>query len=472
MYSCILIVIFISLLLVLTACQPTPAQEIVIDKNNNSIEPKAGMPVSSDDGDSLHAILGAPAQWTETIQGNNGNVTFNIDAPVKLPATTKIPIAHAKLKNFTQEDVDLVAKVLLGEDATYREYTTETKESLENRILSIRQELQSTDNSEHDYHEQLEERLLELEKAYAEAPSTSDLADVKPILKEGFLAPGADADECEGFCVSADSNGHHYIYQGYNNLYGYVTYISLNDGYGDFMATSGDKPFGVTISKEDAADQAQSVVSQIAPDYDLSYVGCAARNVQETVDKWGWACVFMRTIQGVPTAYASDEVGENIDDTNTAPVGYEKITVIVNESGILSFRWDSPMIIDSIQIEQAGLLNFEEIETLALNTLNTKYTDQLEKYKRLEISVESIELGLMRVKQPNSGAYCYTPVWNIFSEITSATLADGTVQSFNPPQPYDEVGTPLYLTNSFPEVWGPITLNAVDGSTIDRNQGY
>lgn len=469
-----LVVLIIGIFLFMTACQPTPEQKSILGKNNVSSGSASSQSSDVENGDnSLYKVLGAPEQWTVESHGSNSKMDININATIVLPTSSHLPIATATLRKITQDDIDVITKAFFDDGTIYREYTTDTKQNIEKHILSIKQELSSSEDLSSDYHDQLETRLRELEAEYAIAPNENDLAKTEPVLKNGFIAPGLDAGECEGFCVSTNNNDKRFVYQAYNDLYGYMTYLSISDGYGDFMPTSGSQPFGVKIQKEEASKQACELISKITDEYELCYVGCTAReSSQEVKSNWGWACIFMREINEIPTAYASNEIGEDMEDTNSIPIGYEKMTVVVNDNGIVSLVWNNPMQINSIQTDNANLLPFDQIETLAINAMNNKYADQVEMYDHFEISVDNIELGLMRVKQQNSGSYCYTPVWNIFSKIISATLPDGSQQTFEMPQAYDESGIPLYLPGSFPEVWDPITINAVDGTLIDRSQGY
>ncbi|BDF59146.1 hypothetical protein CE91St36_19630 [Christensenellaceae bacterium] len=459
-----------------TACQATPEQAAVVGKLQNTNDNSSNATHEDTGSDSqLFQILGAPDRWVldKPSTSNNSHMTLNINAEVVLPETTEIPVVSADLRNFTQDDIDVVKNIFFGENAKYNEYSTETKENIEAHILSIKKELSTLDNSPENssYRDQLNSRINELESEYISAPSESNLKEAEPILQNGFVVPGSEGGECEGFSVSTNKDGKRYIFEVANGWLGYLTYMSINDGDWAFTPTSGE-PYNINTTKEDAAKQASELVSKITQDYELCYVGCAARQAKYSTDNWGWACVFMRSINGVPTAYASNEIGEDMEDTNAAPVKYEKIMVVVNDNGIVSFKWESPMTINSIENESANLVPFNEIEKLALDAINTDYMTQNEMYDDFTVDVTRIELGLMRIKQPNSGAYYYSPVWNIFSKITAAALPGEGVETFGEQKAYDDDGTPIRLDSGFTEVWGPVTLNAINGSRIDRNVGY
>ena len=180
----------------------------------------------------------------------------------------------------------------------------------------------------------------------------------------------------------------------------------------------------------------------------------------------------MRSINGMRTAYASNEIGEKIDETNEAPIKYEKIIVVVNDSGVSSFKWESPMKIDSIKDENVSLLPFNKIEEIVCQALVNKYSVEKEKYDSFTVKVYKIQMGLMRIKQLNSDSFCYIPVWNIFSRISTGLYPNGVIEEPGGIKAYDDNGNVLYLSDSFPEAWNPITLSAIDGTQIDRGRGY
>lgn len=460
----------------LCACQATPEKEAVVGKSGGNAGEGAETEPAVSSGDPkteepLYRLLGAPVRWTADDGASlNANMTLHIDAEVILPDVPELPVASASLRHFTQEDADRVANAFFGENAAYREYAVKTKENIEERIISIKKELAETEDTEGGHHGQLNATLEELEAEYAAAPGESDLPAAEPVFRKGFEMPGGEGGECEGFAVSTTRNGKRYLFEAANDWLGYLTYMTFHDGDRPFMATWGE-PYGVAVSKEEAGRQAAALVSQITRDYELCYVGCAVRETGDADSNWGWSCIFMRSLDGVPTAYASDEVGEKIDDTEAAPVRYEKITVVVNDDGIASFKWDSPMKIDAVETA-AKLLPFSEIERLALAAVNNDYAGESGRYDRFTVDVTKAELGLMRVKQPNSGGYSYTPMWNIFAGMTSAALPGGEPEVFEKEEGHDEAGNPVALFDSAPEAYGPITLNAIDGSRIDRGKGY
>ena len=91
-----LCIILISLLL-LAACQPTPAEEAVVNKAEHSIKDT----LSAKDADPY--LYEAPSHWTETIEMKNLDIV--IDADVVLPETGRYPLQTIQRHEFTGTDV-------------------------------------------------------------------------------------------------------------------------------------------------------------------------------------------------------------------------------------------------------------------------------------------------------------------------------------------------------------------------------
>lgn len=66
----------------LCACQPTPSEDIVVNKG------EADWQSESEPADT--AAYDAPAAWSETIE--NGDTTYRIDATIEVPNVSKYPV--------------------------------------------------------------------------------------------------------------------------------------------------------------------------------------------------------------------------------------------------------------------------------------------------------------------------------------------------------------------------------------------
>ena len=113
----------------------------------------------------------------------------------------------------------------------------------------------------------------------------------------------------------------------------------------------------------------------------------------------------------------------------------------------------------TVKNENVPLLSFEEMLTHFTQGIKFKYawiddgTNSEGTVDAASINVSNIKLGLTVVpEKDNVGRFMLIPAWDFFG--TETTYRDGSA------------GSSAYFDRSF------ITINAIDGSIIDRNLGY
>ena len=153
-------------------------------------------------------------------------------------------------------------------------------------------------------------------------------------------------------------------------------------------------------------------------------------------------------MNGTPITYTNDSyVSMNVTSSGSyqIPWPYESLVFYVNEDGIVGMKWLSPYEIGDAVTEDSALLNFNDV----MGVFEKMYlvdNDGVEK----DVTINSIRLGYARIlKQDETGVGLLVPVWDFFGSVTDA---DGTVHD----NPDDSL----------------LTINAVDGSIIDRTAGY
>lgn len=157
---------------------------------------------------------------------------------------------------------------------------------------------------------------------------------------------------------------------------------------------------------------------------------------------------YTREIAGVPLLYVHEMMWED-DELYTIPVGYETIQIIIDEQGrVCHFSWMHPYEINGEAEKAPALLSFDAMlqSAKAVMPLTLAYS---EKDGNAEILIDRIELEYMPVLQrENAEQFSLTPVWNFY----------GTGE-----MPYFHCTMQDYC-------W--LTLNAIDGTVIDRSYGY
>jgi len=205
------------------------------------------------------------------------------------------------------------------------------------------------------------------------------------------------------------------------------------------------QPKGVKLSREEAIKIAADIAKKLDGGLEFAHCGVAA-TLQQYGEKYAWRITFNRSVNGFPTTYETHEHGMDLyADMYEPAVYYEKMAISISDKGVTGFEWNTPMQVDRLTNENVALMPFSDVEKAARNMLK-KNPDQITRrysgqpLPELEIPIGRITLGLMRIREKDRpGAYRLVPVWDFYHPDSTYCL---------------------------------LTLNAVDGSVIDRNLGY
>jgi len=112
------IVLLLSLSL-LTACQPTPAEEPVVNKAEGRLQELiVSTPAVSEAPEmTVRARVGAPERVKEDLSGHvyGGELAVHIDAPVTVPEVTRVPVYTVRFRTFTAAEKEALTRKLLGD---------------------------------------------------------------------------------------------------------------------------------------------------------------------------------------------------------------------------------------------------------------------------------------------------------------------------------------------------------------------
>ena len=136
----------------------------------------------------------------------------------------------------------------------------------------------------------------------------------------------------------------------------------------------------------------------------------------------------------------------------------ETITLVVNQEGILQFDWDSPHQLGDVLVEACTLLPFSEVVEVAAKMLPLLFDEHwghIEDMTSANIQITQIEFGMMRIiKNQSIDEGLMVPVWAFYGE---ESFVSPTTEKQSKPSKQ-----PRRL----------ITINAIDGTIIDRLTGY
>lgn len=428
-------------------------EEIVIPKEGLSGEEQSGQQEEGNEEEreeeapsenlaGIAELVSAPEQYTW--EGSSGDIRVTVDAPVKIPQAEGFKSYKVTSRVFTQEDYDRVNDVLLkGGKLWDRAY----------------------------------EMVVESEER--PASETNKESPVEPVIVE--VSPVVSYTERRGDTEENTENDVE------NWLYGYVTvegedyFVSLdNDLREDWRWISftvksgrelgnyypiGEKPetSGVQISTENVKSEAEELIADMGFT-DFAAAGeeyCISVSTDKRLDtlkeQVGYGVHFTRLLDGIPVTYTDNE-GTTVEAENGAECSwpYEKIDMVFDQKGFTEFVWTNPCQVEKLSDENVFLLSFSDIQNIFQEMIFKKYQDFWgETQVKEELRIREVRLGYMRVMEKgNVTEGTMVPVWDFFGSETFS---------------YDKMAEPVTEDAPYKCL---LTINAMDGTIIDRDLGY
>lgn len=494
-----------------TACQKTPEKQLVKSKTENTF-----MDIINNDNDNnpdievtgasfelVNKFDGYISLWCESVEVKQKNIYININANVITPITDKLPIYEIYLNKFSQEQVDDFLSIF--GDAEYRSgIQIKTKEFYENEIIRMRKYLE-VELPKKDVDEETRQRLKEeyeagienYTKKYEEAPETIDEI-IDPTFTNQYIIQYSEQESSsnnveetpseeenksakeyyeeqntEVIDVNWDYNGDNlYLNVGRsdNTIYnGFSFYRVSNDESKNelypIIQSSSDID-GLSMSYEEAKVIAEdTIIQKLGIDYFT--IAHSAREENSC-----YVFFFTRNINGVNATYCSNT--QKFYERYDKPWNEEKLYFMIDEKGIKKIWMQSSLSLLGEEIsDDIEILPFSEIKDIALEQFaigNIDFKSTImeggvgESLKEMNMNIDEIVLGYMRVKlSDNSGKYVMVPVWDFFGNFEASGEYDGGYE-------YECKSEDMDYVNSYRHSY--LTINAIDGSIIDRSLGY
>lgn len=169
----------------LTACQQTPDEVIVVQKDTErlveQVRENSPEETSAQAQTALRETLGAPERYNARFDYSK-NLIMVADAEVVLPEAPIIPTVRVKPADFSQDMVNKMYEYLVGDTVMYEVKPLRTKSQIEEDILEW-QRILSDDNAEAQSKAQAEERIGWLQEAHRTAPDTVEYVLGGPQIK-------------------------------------------------------------------------------------------------------------------------------------------------------------------------------------------------------------------------------------------------------------------------------------------------
>ncbi len=499
-----LIFIF-SAIMTLSACQPTPDKPIIVGKNQEVMLSAAAKTNTAQAGTVLEQA-NAPANYTNEISLANGRLMITVNASVSIPDAQGMPTLRVKAADFTQEQTDGMVKALFKGQPIYEvDESPMTKQQIQDRVVYWnKQRLSEFYVNDPEGQALIDEEIKRLEEKYPSAPEESrkavTVSDGKLKLKEVDKEQSmGHAEHYMGLSVNNNITGDEpfsslsvqnnsdlkqsykfgdtgvrYLMRNARLIYNYIDNKDEALNYGQHAPLPVDE--NTIISDPKALEklkttpaEAKSLVAQLLKDAGADYMQICAMylvddenmgNIDGKVgpaEHYAYRIQCARTVDGIPCSYINGMSGTITSDPSYFGYWtYEKMESLVDDRGIISLEWSSPIEVTDTIIKNSSLLPFSDImerfEQMMRETYEWRATQR--GASGITISVTRISLELQRIAERDSIENgLLVPAWNFYGTKIIKDSGQENEEGFGEPMPV-------------------LTINAIDGSIIDPGRGY
>jgi len=453
----------------LTGCQKTPDTPAVIVKDQEQMLETAE---KGRENSALFAALEVPERFTGEWTGLNGKLTVKADAEILLPNADKIPTGRVTAREFTQDDLDNFLRVFL-KGQPYYEVVEMTKEY----ALELLERLQAVQRGDEPPFGGIEyEDLPDMIEALAEYARTAPSEDERTLAPTTFVSEDSRS-EMNGWGTVDGKEVHlqviHWDDGGFNKAVAYVP------PYGDWnysftIPSSGkedslprDRIFPA-FSEEEARQMSDALMEDLGLDdvicdriepvffFNETYLNggedrgdWADMDPDALIEDAGYRLQYVRCVNGFPISFTPERGGAvEHDSDHDAAWRYEEIEVCVTADGVVYFSWEAPYNEPTVELEDTQLMSFAEITDIFQRMIMVK-NSWLEDTDGSTYLIHRVHLGLMRIKAKDTrGEGLLVPVWDFWA-----------IRDYSADRDVQDEGICL-------------TINAIDGTVIDRDLGY
>lgn len=436
---------------VFSGCQETPEEPIVVQKDFDKLKEKAQMEEPPAPSVPLRESLGAPETLTMTIQNNEGNLKVVVDATVTVPDTDRLPMLRVGHYSFSREDIRRFTDVLFQGAAPLDPDSMEpTRAQIQGQIgwLMEMRESGELDDMKYDSVEQVDAAIAELMTKLETAPDTLDVVEHNFQQEYPYTLRAT-----EDFVITSDLFCQEQQIEYCKNLNRYAAMTEVLSGVPNSSPSLQVKA-ELTEETGYAPDEAYALAVDTVDKLGIRDMACNGRRAYFFTEAgFGvYEFMFTRMVNNVPITFTNDSGNEFDPNSVHAPWAYEMVRLFIDETGVCYMVYTSPYTVGEILSDQVNMLPFAEIRQIAermLPVVNDQYRDN-----ETAINIHSVQLGLMRiVEEGYSDSGLLIPVWDFMGTSSEQDSGGKTYERGDPYSSY-------------------LTINAIDGSIIDRTLGY
>lgn len=487
--------------LVLGGCQKTPDIPVVTQKKS----PQEAKPAALVEGMKIQNQIKAPEKYQAVFKDKKEILTVNIDADVVIPDAEGFKLKKVEGRPLNQEDLDIQVEVLFNNSQiTQRVYKEDdpaagwSKPELEERITIMKaKKAEGIDFSE--YYEEgfdIDAQIAEMEAMYEAAPETAETQVREPVIEYNPDLPEDELylDENKNLLMGdVKVDGHEYFFtmtNAWSDSWRWVQNAFRRSGEtSNYMEIWGSQSeqneLPLNLEPEEAKKKGDELVKKLGfTDMEIAgeeYYATMTPEPAEIINgeqkpKKGYGLHYTRMVDGIPITYTAD-AGANVEEveTSSSTMGssddgysvswpYEQLNLVYDDEGLASFSWENPYVISELSDDYVFMLSFDEIKQIFQQMIVMKNADLTEYLNSAQFDIYEIRLGYGRIMEKGKpGVGTLIPVWDFF----------GT-QTLSHPDQTEEDGTAIKIEeskNDFPYL-SLLTINAIDGTVIDRGLGY
>ena len=449
-------IIALACLLFFVACVPTPEEEAIINKDTETLIETANQDRENDNTGKVE-FLDAPEHFTAELVSAVGQLSVSVNADVMIPKTD-LPLVRIVPSDYSEQMIRALANELFGEHTHYID-----PNSLEHLTKGY-------------YMRRAEDLMDALEhwEAYGSLKydliyETKDDAHkaLDALMKKAASAPDELSEFTPDFSYTGDErftwlftiNDDDVLSRmDVSNIAGIVQLCYWRDADHSNINISPntvDVRSLLSISESEATAEAQALLTRAGFDdfVPVKHYGMDADSGSREVVPC-YMCIFTRSVQEVPITYANNgTAGAQYDQAWRQ----ERIFVEIDDSGVLMLLYESPIEILDTLADHCSLLPFSKIAEIFENRITVvnndvdfnEGKDRTERY-----IITEIRLGLVAVREEDKSTGLLVPAWDFLGY----------------KETNDQYG------NSYADTcdssYSFLTINAIDGSILNRNLGY
>lgn len=454
----------------IVACQKSPDDPILVNKGDLSVS--IAQESSKEDQERMFPtdkIIKYEKQY------ESGNA-IKVDANIITPSITRVPILSVQASPFCDGgSLENIVRVFFPH-AEIREHNKLTKSDIEQQILYYKSLLFRAKNNldlvtgeptnsvdegpgiegggtDGTLEDQLNTVIKQYEEEYRSAMADSDLPHTDYILKN-------TGDGSHQLNLKVISDGQAASVDFVNWPVGSELYIKYAGYVSNEVEIQKEFQLPTVVNASDKLKSETSVIEKYLRQLEIDYMELATVSTGTNYNIY----YYTRCIDGYQETYADRYFGSQQLDAEGYPVmdlwKKEYVKAITHDGQLMYLKWSNPSQITNVDNENAKILPWESIVKIFKAQINLMITpqstiaeaglDDASSDQPTIIHINRVEFGATKLLMRNSRDYKLIPTWSFLgydeTELSNDIIPGGKICF--------------------------VTINALDGSIIDRGQMY